>query len=154
MAVPHLDSRFWRAGRPPGPYATWTTKFLHRGGSFWDLPSSIKPHNWLTLLKVGIGNLPLVGYLSSRAQHEHPPRGVANFYPDAKTETEADRCGNTRPAIKKEDGDAGIVHFGTEVVTSSDKSVSALLGACRELRFASTSSSRWRRNVFRTLGGR
>ena len=43
--------------------AAWTTKFLHRGGSFWDLPSSIKPHNWLTLLKVGIGNLPLVGYL-------------------------------------------------------------------------------------------
>ena len=32
-------------------------------------------------------------------------------------------------AIKKEDGDAGIVHFGTEVVTTEDKSVSALLGA-------------------------
>ena len=32
-------------------------------------------------------------------------------------------------AIKKEDGDAGIVHFGTEVVTSEDKTVSALLGA-------------------------
>ena len=32
-------------------------------------------------------------------------------------------------AIKKEDGDAGIVHFGTEVVTTSDKSISALLGA-------------------------
>ena len=32
-------------------------------------------------------------------------------------------------AIKKEDGDAGIVHFGTEVVTSKDRSISALLGA-------------------------
>ena len=32
-------------------------------------------------------------------------------------------------AIKKEDGDAGIVHFGTEVLSSSDKSISALLGA-------------------------
>ena len=32
-------------------------------------------------------------------------------------------------AIKKEDGDAGIVHFGTEVLTSEDRSISALLGA-------------------------
>jgi malate dehydrogenase (quinone) len=32
-------------------------------------------------------------------------------------------------AIKKEDGDAGIVHFGTEVVTTKDKTISALLGA-------------------------
>jgi malate dehydrogenase (quinone) len=32
-------------------------------------------------------------------------------------------------AIKKEDGDAGIVHFGTEVLTDKDKTISALLGA-------------------------
>jgi malate dehydrogenase (quinone) len=32
-------------------------------------------------------------------------------------------------AIKKTDGEAGIVHFGTEVLTSADKSMSALLGA-------------------------
>jgi malate dehydrogenase (quinone) len=32
-------------------------------------------------------------------------------------------------AIKKEDGDEGIVHFGTEVATTADKSISFLLGA-------------------------
>ena len=32
-------------------------------------------------------------------------------------------------AIKNEYGDAGIVHFGTEVLSSADKSISALLGA-------------------------
>ena len=32
-------------------------------------------------------------------------------------------------AIKKTDGEAGIVHYGTEVITNSDRSISALLGA-------------------------
>lgn len=32
-------------------------------------------------------------------------------------------------AIKKQDGRAGIVHFGTEVVTNAENSLSALLGA-------------------------
>ena len=32
-------------------------------------------------------------------------------------------------AIKKTDGKAGIVHYGTEVLTNSDRSISALLGA-------------------------
>ena len=32
-------------------------------------------------------------------------------------------------AIKKEDGDVGIVHFGSEVLTTEDLSLSTLLGA-------------------------
>jgi len=32
-------------------------------------------------------------------------------------------------AIKKTDGEAGIVHYGTEVITDADKTLSALLGA-------------------------
>ena len=32
-------------------------------------------------------------------------------------------------AVKKEDGDAGIVHFGTEVLSDKDKTLAALLGA-------------------------
>jgi len=32
-------------------------------------------------------------------------------------------------AIKKTDGEAGIVHYGTEVITDADRSISALLGA-------------------------
>ena len=55
---------------------------------------------------------------------------LRNFYPGAKAENwKLIDAGIRVQAIKKEDGDAGIVHFGTEVVTTEDKSLSALLGA-------------------------
>jgi malate dehydrogenase (quinone) len=55
---------------------------------------------------------------------------LRNFYPDAKAKDwKLIDAGIRVQAIKKEDGDAGIVHFGTEVVTTEDKSISALLGA-------------------------
>lgn len=134
MAVPHLDSRVLEGKQALlfGPYAAWTTKFLHKGGSFFDLPGSIKFHNWLTLLKVGISNLPLVGYLIQQGLQSMNTRlgELRNFYPDAKADDwRLIDAGIRVQAIKKEDGDAGIVHFGTEVVTSKDRSISALLGA-------------------------
>ena len=134
MAVPHLDSR-WLEGKKTllfGPYAAWTTKFLHRGGSFLDLPGSIKFHNILTLIKVGISNIPLVSYLIQQGLQSMNTRlnELRNFYPDAKAQDwKLIDAGIRVQAIKKEDGDAGIVHFGTEVVTTEDKSISALLGA-------------------------
>ena len=55
---------------------------------------------------------------------------LRNFYPEAKTEDwDLIDAGIRVQAIKKEDGDAGIVHFGTEVLTDKDKTISALLGA-------------------------
>jgi malate dehydrogenase (quinone) len=134
MAVPHLDSR-WLEGKKTllfGPYAAWTTKFLHRGGSFLDLPGSIKFHNILTLIKVGVSNIPLVSYLIQQGLQSMNTRlkELRNFYPDAKAKDwKLIDAGIRVQAIKKEDGDAGIVHFGTEVVTTEDKSISALLGA-------------------------
>ena len=134
MAVPHLDSR-WLEGRKTllfGPYAAWTTKFLHRGGSFFDLPGSIKHHNLLTLIKVGISNIPLVSYLVQQGTQSMKTRlkELRNFYPEAKSKDwKLIDAGIRVQAIKKEDGDAGIVHFGTEVVTTKDKTISALLGA-------------------------
>lgn len=134
MAVPHLDSR-WLEGKKTllfGPYAAWTTKFLHRGGSFLDLPNSIKFHNFFTLIKVGVSNIPLVSYLVQQGLQSMNTRmrELQNFYPDARAEDwKLIDAGIRVQAIKKEDGDAGIVHFGTEVVTTEDKSISALLGA-------------------------
>ena len=134
MAVPHLDSR-WLEGKKTllfGPYAAWTTKFLHRGGSFLDLPGSIKLHNILTLIKVGVSNIPLVSYLIQQGLQSMNTRmkELRNFYPDAQPKDwKLIDAGIRVQAIKKEDGDAGIVHFGTEVVTTKDKTISALLGA-------------------------
>jgi malate dehydrogenase (quinone) len=134
MAVPHLDSRVLEGKRALlfGPYAAWTTKFLHGGGSFWDLPGSLRWHNLFTLIKVGLSNLPLVGYLVQQGLQSMNTRmrELRNFYPDALAEDwKLIDAGIRVQAIKKEDGDAGIVHFGTEVVTSKDRSISALLGA-------------------------
>src|SRR5690606_11261941 len=50
--------------------------------------------------------------------------------PDAReSDWRLQEAGIRVQAIKKTDGAAGIVHFGTEVLTSADKSMSALLGA-------------------------
>lgn len=134
MAVPHLDTRIIDGEKSLlfGPYAAWTTKFLHKKGSLMDLPGSIRMDNIASLLKVGLHNIPLVRYLIQQGTQSMETRmkELRNFYPGAKTEDwELIDAGIRVQAIKKEDGDAGIVHFGTEVVTSADKSISALLGA-------------------------
>ncbi len=134
MAVPHLDSRVLENKRALlfGPYAAWTTKFLHGGGSYWDLFASLRWDNWKTLMKVGLANLPLVSYLMQQGLQgmDARMRELRNFYPDAKLEDwKLTNAGIRVQVIKKEDGDAGIVHFGTEVVTSEDRSLASLLGA-------------------------
>ena len=52
------------------------------------------------------------------------------FYPAAKlSDWKLIDAGIRVQAIKKTDGQTGIVHYGTEVITDSDHSISALLGA-------------------------
>ncbi|MEM7624819.1 MAG: malate dehydrogenase (quinone) [Planctomycetota bacterium] len=134
MAVPHLDLRIIDGKKALlfGPYAAWTTKFLHKTGRYSDLLRSIKLDNLASLIKVGLYNLPLVRYLIQQGLQSMNTRmgELRNFYPDAKTsDWKLIDAGIRVQAIKKEDGDAGIVHFGTEVVTNKTSTVSALLGA-------------------------
>lgn len=134
MAVPHLDTRIIEGKKALlfGPYAASTTKFLHKKGSWLDLPSSIRLDNLASILKVGIYNIPLVRYLIQQSTQSMKTRmgELRNFYPNAKTEDwELIDAGIRVQAIKKEDGDAKIIHFGTEVVTDKECSLSALLGA-------------------------
>ncbi len=134
MAVPHLDTRILDGKKTLlfGPFGAFTTRFLHRTGSWTDLPRSVKPHNLMTLLKIGATNLPLVKYLVQQGTQSMADRMrvMRIFYPNAKAEDWRLQDGGIRvQAIKKTDGEAGIVHFGTEVLTSADKSMSALLGA-------------------------
>lgn len=134
MAVPHLDTRILDGKKTLlfGPFAAWTTKFLHKEGSFLDLPLSVKPHNLATLVKIGIHNLDLVQYLVQQGTQSMADRMevLHVFYPGAKAEDwKLIDAGIRVQAIKKTDGEAGIVHYGTEVITDEDRSISALLGA-------------------------
>lgn len=134
MAVPHLDTRIIDGKKSIlfGPYAAWTTKFLHIEGSKTDLPRSIRMDNIASLIKVGLHNIPLVRYLIQQGTQSMTTRmkELQNFFPDANEEDwKLIDAGIRVQAIKKEDGDAGIVHFGTEVLSAADKSMSALLGA-------------------------
>ncbi len=134
MAVPHLDTRVIDGKKSLlfGPFAAWTTKFLHRHGSYADLPSSVKFDNVGSLIKVGLYNLPLVKYLIQQGTQSMAARMkvLHVFYPSAKIDDwKLIDAGIRVQAIKKEDGQAGIVHYGTEVVTDADRTISALLGA-------------------------
>lgn len=134
MAVPHLDTRIIDGKKSLlfGPYAAWTTKFLHLEGKITDLPFSMRTDNFASLIKVGLYNLPLIKYLIQQGTQSMTTRmkELQAFYPDAKaSDWDLIDAGIRVQAIKKEDGDAGIVHFGTEVLTSADRSISALLGA-------------------------
>jgi malate dehydrogenase (quinone) len=134
MAVPHLDTRILDGQKTLlfGPFAAWTTKFLHRKGSWTDLPLSIKSDNLATLLKIGASNLPLVRYLVQQGTQSMADRMkvLHVFYPEARAEDwKLIDAGIRVQAIKQTDGEAGIVHYGTEVITNPDRSISALLGA-------------------------
>lgn len=134
MAVPHLDTRVLDGRKYLlfGPFAAWTTKFLHRGGSFMDLPGSVRLHNIGSLVKVGYHNIPLIRYLVKEGLQSMASRMevLHGFYPEARqADWKLVDAGIRVQSIKKEDGEAGIVHYGTEVVTDKDCSISALLGA-------------------------
>jgi len=134
MAVPHLDSRLLDGQKALlfGPFAAWTTKFLHEQSSWTDLFASVKPDNFATLVKIGIHNVPLVRYLVQQGTQSMADRIalLRTFYPEAKEADWKLKDGGIRvQAIKKTDGEAGIVHYGTEVITDADRSLSALLGA-------------------------
>lgn len=134
MAVPHLDTRILDGTKTLlfGPFAAWTTKFLNEKGSWTDLPRSIKPDNLATLINIGIHNVELVRYLVQQGTQSMADRMevLHIFYPAAKPEDwKLVDAGIRVQAIKKTDGEAGIVHYGTEVITNADRTISALLGA-------------------------
>lgn len=134
MAVPHLDTRILDGKKTLlfGPFAAWTTKFLHKKGSITDLPFSIRPDNLATLINIGIHNLGLVRYLVQQGTQSMGDRldVLRVFYPGAQAKDwKLIDAGIRVQAIKKTDGQAGIVHYGTEVITDANRTISALLGA-------------------------
>jgi len=134
MAVPHLDTRVLDGKKTLlfGPFAKWTTRFLHRRGHWSDLPQSVRIHNIATLLRIGWRNLDLVRYLLQQGSQSMDDRlELLRLYCPAarKADWRLIDAGIRVQAIKKIDGESGIVHYGTEVITNTDRSLAALLGA-------------------------
>ncbi len=133
MSVPHLDARIID-GKPAllfGPFASMTTKFL-KEGSVLDLFSSVKPGNLKPMLSVARDNLDLTRYLITEAFKSHGERvaSLMEFYADAKQEDwELASAGQRVQIIKGCDSKGGRLEFGTEIVTSGDGTLAALLGA-------------------------
>ncbi|MDF2438577.1 MAG: malate/quinone oxidoreductase [Bacteroidota bacterium] len=133
MSVPHLDTRIINGKKALlfGPYAGFTTKFLKHGSPL-DLPKSIKLTNIIPMMSAGIKNLPLTKYLIDqvRLTPEGRLEALKPFIPTARLEDwDLEIAGQRVQVIKKDEEGGGVLEFGTEVVTSADGSISALLGA-------------------------
>jgi malate dehydrogenase (quinone) len=133
MSVPHLDTR-WIDGKREllfGPYAGFTTKFL-KEGSWLDLLGSIGINNVRPVMSAGIDNMNLTKYLIGQAllSEEERVELLRRYCPSASDEDWELQIAGLRVQIIKSDGHGGgELKFGTEVVTSADGSVAALLGA-------------------------
>ncbi|GAB3265207.1 malate:quinone oxidoreductase [Arthrobacter pigmenti] len=133
MSVPHLDTRYVNGKRSLlfGPYAGFSTKFLKRG-SLMDLPMSLRPSNLVPMLAAGKDNLDLTKYLVSEVIKSRGSKNesLREFYPEANSgDWELITAGQRVQVIKRDPKKGGVLQFGTEMITSADGSIGALLGA-------------------------
>lgn len=133
MSVPHLDTRVI-GGRESllfGPFAGFSPKFL-KFGSMFDLLTSIKPHNLVTMLAAGVKNMPLTSYLIKQVMLSKEKRmeELRRFVPNARGEDwDLLVAGQRVQIIKDTAAGRGTLQFGTEVISAADGSIAALLGA-------------------------
>ncbi|MDF1997671.1 malate:quinone oxidoreductase [Peribacillus frigoritolerans] len=134
MSVPHLDTRFIDNKKSLlfGPFAGFSPKFL-KTGSMFDLITSVKPNNVLTMLAAGAKEMPLTKYLIQQVMlsKEQRMEELREFIPNAKSEDWDLVVAGQRVQVIKDtaEGGKGTLQFGTEVVSASDGSIAALLGA-------------------------
>lgn len=133
MSVPHLDTRYInnRKSLLFGPFAGFSPKFL-KTGSLFDLVTSVKPNNVLTMLAAGAKEFPLTKYLIQQVSlsKEQRMEELREFIPDAKIEDwDLVVAGQRVQVIKDTKAGKGTLQFGTEVITAADGSIAALLGA-------------------------
>ncbi|MDW0114293.1 MULTISPECIES: malate:quinone oxidoreductase [Sporosarcina] len=133
MSVPHLDTRFIDNKKSLlfGPFAGFSPKFL-KTGSNMDLITSVKPNNVFTMLAAGAKEMALTKYLIEQVMLSKEKRmeELREFIPNAKIEDwDLVVAGQRVQVIKDTEAGKGTLQFGTEVISSSDGSIAALLGA-------------------------
>lgn len=133
MSIPHIDTRILDGNKILlfGPFATFSSKFL-KYGSWLDLFYSLKQDNLIPLIQAGIDNLNLIKYLFNQLIMSHKDRinELRKYYPQADPKDwSLIQAGQRVQIIKKNEQNSGTLQFGTEIITSKDKTISALLGA-------------------------
>jgi malate dehydrogenase (quinone) len=133
MSVPHLDTRLIEGKHALlfGPFAGFSTKFL-KHGSLLDLPLSLRADNLVPMLAVARDNVDLVKYLIGQVLQSPKDRmdALRVFVPTAESaDWHLEIAGQRVQIIKKNASRGGVLQFGTEVVSSADGSLAALLGA-------------------------
>lgn len=133
MSVPHLDNRYVNGQESLlfGPFAGFSPKFLKKG-SWLDLPASIRLHNIVTMIAVGLRNVDLVKYLVGElvASPAKKLAALREFMPTAEAKDwYLITAGQRVQVMKKDRAKGGVLQFGTEVVSSADGSIAGLLGA-------------------------
>ncbi|HEY4552235.1 MAG TPA: malate:quinone oxidoreductase [Bacillaceae bacterium] len=133
MSVPHLDTRYINNKKSLlfGPFAGFSPKFLKTGSNL-DLIGSVKPNNVITMLAAGVKEMKLTKYLIQQVllSNEKRMEELREFIPSAKSEDWGIVVAGQRvQVIKDTEAGKGTLQFGTEVVSASDGSIAALLGA-------------------------
>lgn len=133
MSVPHLDTRVIDKQESLffGPFAGFSPKFL-KYGSMFDLVTSVKPGNLVTMLAAGAKNMQLTKYLIGQVMlsKEQRMEALREFVPNAKSgDWDLVVAGQRVQIIKDTVRRQGTLQFGTEVISSADGSIAALLGA-------------------------
>ncbi|ATZ63512.1 malate dehydrogenase (quinone) [Acinetobacter bereziniae] len=133
MSVPHIDTRYVDGKKYVlfGPFATYSNKFLKNGSQF-DLIDATNKNNVIPMATIGVENLDLVKYLVSQVAMSKQDQfnELKKYYPDAKIEDwNLSQAGQRVQIIKKAPGKPATLQFGTEIFSSKDGSITALLGA-------------------------
>jgi malate dehydrogenase (quinone) len=98
----------------------------------FDLITSIKPHNLVTMMAAGVKNVPLTKYLIEQVMlsKENRMEALRDFVPNANIEDwDLLVAGQRVQIIKDTAAGKGTLQFGTEVISAADGSIAALLGA-------------------------